>query len=86
MELDPLTVVAVLGMASLLIERVFYYKSRYKKRNNKSDNPGNYGERISTLEEAVKNMEKNNDKDHELIRNDISKLFNLLNGLRRPGK
>lgn len=57
MELDPLTVVAVLGMASLLIERVFYYRSRYKKRNDKPDNPG-YGERIATLEEAVENIEE----------------------------
>lgn len=55
MQLDPLTVVAVLGMASLLIERVFYYRSRYKKRNDKTENPG-HGERIATLEEAVENI------------------------------
>lgn len=54
MQVDPLTVVAVLGMASLLIERVFYYRSKYKKRNN---NPGNYGIKIGKLETRVKNIE-----------------------------
>ena len=52
MQVDPLTVVAVLGMASLLIERIFYYRSRYKKRDSKTENPS-HGERIATLEEAV---------------------------------
>ena len=56
MELDPLTVVAVLGMVSLLIERVFYYKSRYRK-NKKPENP-THGERIATLEEAVENIKE----------------------------
>jgi len=55
MELDPLTVVAVLGMVSLLIERVFYYKSRYKKNKKDDENPS-HGERIATLEEAVQNI------------------------------
>lgn len=54
MQVDPLMVVAVLGMASLLIERVFYYRSRYRKRNN---NPGNYGVKIGQLETKVKNIE-----------------------------
>ena len=53
MQIDPLTVVAVLGMASLLIERVFYYRSRYKKKNN---NPG-YGVKIGQLETRVMNIE-----------------------------
>lgn len=55
MQVDPLTVVAVLGMASLLIERVFYYRSRYRKKN--SNNPGNYGVKIGQLETRVKNIE-----------------------------
>ena len=55
MQVDPLTVVAVLGMASLLIERIFYYRSKYKKKD--PNNPG-YGERIATLEEAVENIEE----------------------------
>ena len=55
MQVDPLTVVAVLGMASLLIERIFYYRSRYRKRNN---NPGNYGVKIGQLETRVGNIEE----------------------------
>lgn len=54
MQVDPLMIVAVLGMASLLIERVFYYRSRYKNKNN---NPGNYGVKIGKLETRVKNIE-----------------------------
>ena len=53
MQVDPLTVVAVLGMASLLIERVFYYRSRYKKK----DNPGNHGERIGKIETRLDDIE-----------------------------
>ena len=55
MQVDPLTVVAVLGMASLLIERIFYYRSRYRKRNN---NPGNYGVKIGKLETEVENIKE----------------------------
>lgn len=66
MEVDPLTVVAVLGMASLLIERVFYYRSRYKKRNNKTENP-THGERIATLEEAVQNIKDDIEKIQEKL-------------------
>lgn len=65
MELDPLTVVAVLGMVSLLIERVFYYKSRYKK-NRKPENP-THGERIATLEEAVQNIKDDIEKIQEKL-------------------
>lgn len=54
MELDPLTIIAVLGMASLLIERVFYYRSRYRKRNN---NPGGYGERMGKIETRLEDIE-----------------------------
>jgi len=54
MQVDPLTVVAVLGMASLLIERIFYYRSRYRKRNN---NPGSYGERMGKIETRLDDIE-----------------------------
>jgi len=60
MEVDPLTVVAVLGMASLLIERVFYYRSKYKK-NKKPENPS-HGERLATLEKGQENIEERLDK------------------------
>jgi hypothetical protein len=56
MELDPLTVVAVLGMVSLLIERVFYYKSRYR-RNRKPENP-THGERLVALETDMENIKE----------------------------
>ena len=54
MQVDPLTVVAVLGMASLLIERIFYYRSRYRKKNN---NPGNYGTKIGKIETRLEDIE-----------------------------
>jgi len=96
MEVNPLTVVAIVGVGSLFIERIYYYRSVYKKKNNNPYNPSppvdyhNHGERIATLEEAVDNVEKNNEKDHGLIRGDIQKLtnlfnrkiFNILNGMK----
>jgi len=88
MELDPLTVVAVVGMASLLIERVFYYRSKYKKKPIKPpppvdpDNP-THGERIASLETEVELGRESNEKDHELIRKDIRKIFNLINGMKK---
>ena len=97
MEVNPLTVVSVVGVGSLFIERIFFYRAYYKKKNNNPHNPSppvdyhNHGERIATLEEAVDNVEKNNEKDHGLIREDIQKLtnlfnrkvFNILNGMKR---
>ncbi len=55
MEVNPLTIVAVVGVASLLIERVFYYKSLYRKKNS---NPGNYGVKIGKLETEVENIKE----------------------------
>lgn len=57
MQVDPLTIFAVGGVASLLIERFFYYKSKYKQKNSKPENPS-HGERIATLEEAVENIKE----------------------------
>lgn len=82
MQVDPLTIFAVGGVASLLIERFFYYKSKYKQKNSKPENPS-HGERIATLEKGQEELEKNNEKDHRLIRADIKKLFNLFNGMRK---
>ena len=82
MEIDPWTILFTVGMGSLLIERIFYYRSKYKKRNNKPENP-NHGERIAELEKGQEMLEKNNEKDHELIRRDIRKLFNLFNDMRK---
>ena len=85
MEVNPLTVVAVVGVASLLIEKVFYYKAKYKKRNNTPHNPGlpidyhKHGERIASLETGMDNIKDSNEKDHALIRGDIQKLTNLFN-------
>lgn len=65
MEVDPLTVVAVLGMASLLIERIFYYRSRYSKKK-KPENPS-HGERLATLEEAVENIKDDIERIQEKL-------------------
>ena len=96
MEISPALIIVMIGsVGTLLVERFFYYRSKYKDKKTekvpippdpvKIENPS-HGERIATLEEAVDNMEKNNEKDHRLIRGDIRKLFSLLNGMRRPGK
>lgn len=84
MELDAWTIFAVGGVASLLIERFFYYKSKYKgKKNDKLDeNPG-YGERIATVEEGLRNLKTDNKEDHELMRKDIRKIFGLLDKLKK---
>lgn len=65
MEIDPLTVVAVLGMASLLVERIFYYRSKYnnKKREIIPLNPGkpenfSHGERLMALETDMENIKE----------------------------
>jgi len=39
MNIDPLTIFAAGGVISLLIERFFYYKSRYKVNRKNRDNP-----------------------------------------------
>ena len=60
MEVNPLMVVAVVGVASLLIERVFYYRSLYRRRDNnpsKLENPS-HGERLMGLETDVENIKE----------------------------
>lgn len=85
MEVSPLTIVAVVGVASLLIERVFYYKAAYKKKNNTPNNPSppvdyhNHEGRLSSVETDIGNLKDSNEKDHGLIREDIRKLTNLFN-------
>ena len=89
MEVNPLMVVSVVGVGSLFIERIFFYKAYYKRKNNNPHNPSPpidyhvHGERISSLETAQEKLEKNNEKDHLLIRQDIRKIFNLFNGIRK---
>ena len=92
MEIDPVLIIVVVGsVGGLLIERFFYYRSKYRKKPitvpnpPKPDNPG-HGERLGILETEIENLKENNEKDHQLIRGDIRKLSNLLNGMRRPGK
>jgi len=79
-QLDPLTIFAAGGVACMLVERFVYYTSKYKNRNN---NPGKYGEKIAKLETKVEELEKSNDENHELIRKDIRKIFNLIKGMRK---
>ena len=96
MQIDPVLIIVVMGsVGGLLIERFFYYRSKYKEKKTdkipippnpvKPENP-NHGERLSSLETAYEGLEKNNEKDHRLIRGDIRKLFTLFNGMRQPGK
>ena len=85
MEVNPLTIVAVVGVGSLFIERFYYYRSIYKKKNNTPNNPSppvdyhNHEGRISSLETGIGNIKETNERDHGLIRGDIQKLYNLFN-------
>ena len=83
--MDPKLVwFAFLIIMSLVQTILLLVKLKTSKANDtpqnsgKSGNPGNYGERISSLETDVKGMKDNNDKDHSLIRQDIQKLFSLV--------
>ncbi len=69
MQIDPLTIFATGGVLSLLIERIFYYKSRYKTKKNDGNNPGGYGERIASLETDMKNVKD----DIKEIKEELSK-------------
>lgn len=54
MEIDPVLIIVVGGsVGALLIERIFYYRSKYRNKDNPS-----HGERIATLEEAVENIKE----------------------------
>ena len=96
MEIDPALIIVVIGsVGGLLIERFFYYRSKYKEKktekieipNNpgKSENPS-HGERLMGLETDVENLRENNKEAHELMRKSIDRLSTQINGLRRPGK
>lgn len=88
MDIDPLTVFAVGGVASLLIERFFYYRSKYKEKrietlpseSEESDNPGHstHGERIASLETDIGNLKTDNKDDHEQIRKENEKDHRLI--------
>lgn len=56
MEIDLWTVFFIVGMGSLLIERIFYYRSKYSKKNKKPENP-TLGERMVKLETKIENIE-----------------------------
>ena len=88
MDIDPLTVFAVGGVASLLIERFFYYRSKYKEKrieilpseSEESDNPGHptHGEKIASLETDVGNLKTDNKEDHDLMRRENEKDHRLI--------
>lgn len=89
MEIDPILCIVVGGsVGALLIERVFYYKSKYKKKEIIPVNPGepenpSHGERLVGLETDMENFRSENEKDHRLIRQSIEKLSTQINGLRK---
>lgn len=81
----------VLTLASIINIWMKMAEKRNGKKNDESHNPGklenpSHGERLMGLETDVENLKENNEKDHRLIRVDIKKLSNFLNGMRRPGK
>ena len=93
MRFDAAIIILMASVVALIIERIFYYKLKYSTRTKEeregqsckipeADNPG-HGERIATLEKGQEALEKSNEKDHELIRRDIRKIFSLINGMRK---
>ena len=94
MEIDPVLIIVVMGsVGGLLIERFFYYRSKYKEKKTekvvpvvapvnleKPENPS-HGERLMGLETDIENLRNDNDKDHELIRKSIDKLSTRINGV-----
>lgn len=93
MEVDPALIIVVIGsVGGLLIERFFYYRSKYKEKKIdkipippnpvKLENPS-HGERLMGLETDVENLKESNEKDHYLIRKSIEKLSTQINGMRK---
>jgi len=86
MKVDPILLIIMTGsIGGLLIERFFYYRLKYKKKNNNPYNPSppvdyhNHEGRISSLETGIGDIKESNERDHGLIRGDIQKLYNLFN-------
>jgi len=62
MQVDPVLIIVVIGsVGGLLIERFFYYRSKYKEKKCKPENPS-HGERLAALEKGQKNIEERLDK------------------------
>ncbi len=70
-----------------LVQIIYVWMKIAERRNGKKNphNPSppvdyhNHEGRISGLETGVGNIEKANERDHGLIRQDIQKLYNLFN-------
>jgi len=78
-------VIIALTQALVLVLRLSQGRANRKNEppaSEDSENPS-HGERIASLETKVEGLEENNEKDHELIRKDIRKIFNLINGMRK---
>jgi len=65
MEFDPLTIFAVGGVASLIIERFFYYRSKYKTHRG---NPKSIDVFYQEFKDFKKTQEKWNDRIEEEIK------------------
>lgn len=78
MKIDPITIFMVGSILTLVIERIFYYKSRYQKKDDTtklSNNPhpcAKHGERLAGLE-----------KGQELIEERLDRIEDKVNGLKR---
>jgi len=70
----------ILAQSLYMALKIIRERSAGKKET--TENP-DHGERIKGLEVKVEEMEKDNEKDHGLIRGDIRKIFNLINGMRK---
>ena len=81
-ELGIINGIVILGLLFKLFLVPLIKNRNRKKTEESSGNPG-YGERIGKLETKVEEMDKDNEKDHKLIREDIRKIFNLINGMKK---
>ena len=75
-----------------LVQIIYVWIKIAERRNEKNNTPNNpsppvdyhnHEGRISSVETAQEKLEKNNEKDHLLIRQDIRKIFNLFNGMKK---
>ena len=78
-----LIVLSFFILAQSLFMALKIIKERNARKNNQKPENPDHGERIASLETEVENMKESNEKDHELIRKDIRKIFNLINGMRK---
>ena len=82
MQIDPVLIIVIIGsVGGLLIERFFYYKSKYKQKNNTKIEVGN-PINLDRFYQAFKDFKEMQMKWNDRIQGEI----NELEKMRHPGK